>query len=50
MHGPILPKNPKFADYLIKLALKVNELPKLDDTLELQAHRSIAKRLGLDSD
>lgn len=48
MHGPILPKNPHFADYLIKLALKVNELPELDDTLEWQAHDAIAKRLQIE--
>lgn len=47
MHGPILPKNPHFADYLIKLALKVNELPELDDTLEWQAHDAIAKKIGV---
>lgn len=47
MHGPILPKNPSFTDYLIKLALDTNELSKLDDTLELQAHYSIAKRLSV---
>lgn len=44
MHGALLPKNPHFADYLIKLALKAkypNEkisLKKLDDTLEMDAH------------
>ncbi len=51
-HGPILPKNPHFADYLIKTALekKYNtevELEALDDTLEWQAHKTIAKRLGI---
>lgn len=44
LHGPILPKNPHFADYLIKLAVgkkygKVAEFEDLDDTLEWQAHR-----------
>ncbi len=47
MHGPILPKNPHFADYLIKLALKVDELPVLDDTLEWQAHSAIIEKLGI---
>ncbi len=47
LHGPILPKNPHFADHLIKLALKINELPELDDALEWQAHDAIAKKLGL---
>lgn len=53
MHGPILPKNPEFADQLIKLALdkkykKEIELKKLDDSLETQAHEFIAKRLGVE--
>jgi len=42
LHGPILPKNPTFADHLIKQAI-VNKygptkLPKLDDKLETTAH------------
>ena len=48
LHGPILPKNPHFADYLIKLALKVDKLPELDDKLENQAHSAIAKRLQIE--
>lgn len=47
MHGPILPKNPHFADYLIKLALKVDELPELDDSLEWQAHDTMLKKINL---
>lgn len=52
LHGPILPKNPHFADLLIKLALekKYNSpisLSPLNDSLEIQAHRVIAKRLGV---
>ncbi len=52
LHGPILPKNPHFADLLIKLALekkykKTIDLSPLDDSLEWQAHKSIAKRLGI---
>lgn len=52
LHGPILPKNPHFADYLIKLALEkkyeksINLFP-LDGTLEWQAHNAIAKRIGI---
>ncbi len=42
LHGSFLPKNPHFADYLIKLALenKYNEaeLAPLDDKLEFDAH------------
>jgi hypothetical protein len=46
LHGPILPKNPKFADHLLLTALKnkygVTSLKPLDDVLELAAHQ-IAK-------
>lgn len=46
LHGSLLPKNPHFADYLIELALqkRYNEkisLVKLDDTLEMQTHKSL---------
>lgn len=49
-HGPILPKNPHFADYLIKTALekKYNTeitLETLDDTLEWQARDFITNLL-----
>jgi CobQ-like glutamine amidotransferase family enzyme len=52
LHGPLLPKNPHFADYLIAKALEVKykkkvELAPLDDTLERQAHMFIAKRLNV---
>jgi CobQ-like glutamine amidotransferase family enzyme len=51
MHGPILPKNPDFADYLISLALekkyKKRDLPKLDAIIEENAREVIEKRLGL---
>ena len=58
LHGPILPKNPHFADHLIKLALekkylpylprrKAGQLSPLDDSLEWQAHKTIVKRLGV---
>lgn len=48
-HGPILPKNPHLADFLIKKALekKYNEevtLETLDDTLAYQAHNGVLKR------
>lgn len=51
LHGPILPKNPHFADYLISKALEVKYkkeiiLPSLDDSLELQAHNYIETRLS----
>lgn len=43
LHGPLLPKNPRFTDYLIRKALerKVEgnvELSALDDTVEQHAH------------
>ena len=52
LHGPILPKNPLFADYLIKLALvekykKPINLSPLEDSLEHQARKAIAKRLDI---
>lgn len=52
LHGPILPKNPLFADFLISKALekkynKQIELKILDDDLENQARLTIAKRLGI---
>lgn len=46
LHGPVLPKNPHFADYLLKLALKVNELDSLDDHLENMAHSNVLKLLN----
>lgn len=52
LHGPILPKNPQFADHLLRLALerkyKEIKLEDLDDTLEWQAHSAIAKRLQIE--
>lgn len=48
-HGPILPKNPAFADYLLETALKRKypsmSLAPLDDTKEQQAHAYVEKRL-----
>ncbi len=48
-HGPILPKNPHIADWLIAKALEVkyNEqisLVPLDDSLEWQAHEFLLQR------
>lgn len=45
MHGSILPKNPKLADWLLKTALQVKygkdlTLAPLDDTLEQKAHQA----------
>jgi lipid II isoglutaminyl synthase (glutamine-hydrolysing) len=42
LHGPVLPKNPAFADKLISLAMQRRygdgSLPSLDDSLEQRAH------------
>ncbi len=51
LHGPILPKNPNFADHLIKLALekkykKEVNLEPLDDSLEWKAHNYILRKLS----
>lgn len=51
-HGPLLPKNPHVADWLITSALakKYNQLVQLkdlDDSLENQAHEAIARKLGI---
>jgi CobQ-like glutamine amidotransferase family enzyme len=48
LHGPVLPKNPQLADFLIKAALRRRygevALPPLDDRLERVAHASAASR------
>ena len=46
LHGSVLPKNPSFADYLIKKALEVKYgreiiLPEIDDTFENNTHQSL---------
>ena len=49
LHGPLLPKNPKFADYLISLGLirkyGKSELIPLDDQLENQTRDYIVERV-----
>jgi len=52
LHGPVLPKNPSIADFLIKKALENKYhspivLKKLDDSLELTAKKMIAKRMSV---
>ena len=49
-HGPVLPKNPFLADWLIQTALKQKYqeailLKPLDDTLANQAREAMFKRL-----
>ncbi len=50
LHGPVLPKNPHLADYLVKTALSKKykdevKLDNLDDSLEWQAHNSILAKI-----
>jgi len=49
LHGPLLPKNPAFADHLITLALERRygraDLAPLDDTLEEETRAYVIKRL-----
>lgn len=48
LHGPLLPKNAWFADWLIRTALGFSErLTELDDTLEDLAHADACKAAGL---
>ena len=51
LHGPILPKNPRVADYLISKAIerknkgkKSEKLARLNDSIEQRAHRVAASR------
>lgn len=51
-HGPLLPKNPQVADYLIEKALEVKygkkiKLEKLDDSLAQNARETILKRFNI---
>ena len=51
-HGPLLPKNPQIADWLISTALRVKyddivPLPTLDDTLSDMARGMIAEKMGV---
>ncbi len=49
LHGPLLPKNPQIADWLIAKALEIKykkqiELKELDDSLEIKAKEAILKK------
>lgn len=51
MHGSLLPKNPKLADWLLQKALEIKygkkiELEPLDDSLETQAHQKAISRFS----
>ncbi len=49
LHGPLLPKNPHFADVLLKLAMErrgeAGNLTHLDDHLERLAHETVVERI-----
>ncbi|MEA4922612.1 MAG: glutamine amidotransferase [Eubacteriaceae bacterium] len=52
-HGPMLPKNPKFCDFLLGTALErkygknvLEEMPCMDDVLENNAHKYMEERLS----
>ena len=47
LHGPLLPKNTWFADWLIRAALALNELPPLDDAFEEAAHAEARRAAGV---
>jgi CobQ-like glutamine amidotransferase family enzyme len=47
LHGPLLPKNAWFADWLIARALGIDALDPLDDVLEDAAHASARRAAGL---
>ncbi|MFZ5424417.1 MAG: type 1 glutamine amidotransferase [Patescibacteria group bacterium] len=43
LHGPVLSKNPQFADYLIAKSLKIANLSSLNDVLIAKAHTASKK-------
>lgn len=49
LHGPLLPKNPHFADLLLKLALErrgwTKNLDPLDDQFEVLAHKTVVDKI-----
>ncbi len=49
LHGPLLPKNAWFADWLVAVALglEVSGLVELDDELEIAAHRQARRAAGV---
>ena len=47
LHGPLLPKNAWFADWLVATALGLDELAPLDDRLEDAAHVSARRAAGV---
>jgi CobQ-like glutamine amidotransferase family enzyme len=48
LHGPLLPKNAWFADWLIRRAVGIDEpLAPLDDELEQAAHADAKRAAGV---
>jgi CobQ-like glutamine amidotransferase family enzyme len=47
LHGPLLPKNAWFADWLIETALGVSGLEPLEDELEAAAHADARRAAGV---
>ena len=47
LHGPLLPKNAWFADWLVQRALGLGELAPLDDVFEDAAHRAARRAAGV---
>jgi CobQ-like glutamine amidotransferase family enzyme len=47
LHGPLLPKNAWFADWLVQRALGLGELAALDDALEDAAHAAARRAAGV---
>jgi CobQ-like glutamine amidotransferase family enzyme len=47
LHGPLLPKNAWFADWLIRQATGLDELEPLDDALEDAAHAEARRAAGV---
>ncbi|HEV2061110.1 MAG TPA: glutamine amidotransferase [Solirubrobacteraceae bacterium] len=47
LHGPLLPKNAWFADWLIRRALGLQQLAALDDKLEDAAHAEARRSAGV---
>jgi lipid II isoglutaminyl synthase (glutamine-hydrolysing) len=47
LHGPLLPKNAWFADWLVQRALGLDDLRPLDDGLEDAAHETARRAAGI---
>jgi CobQ-like glutamine amidotransferase family enzyme len=47
LHGPLLPKNAWFADWLVQRALGLDDLQPLDDGLEDAAHQVARRAAGI---